>query len=82
MPLYFFDIAQGDFVEEDHQGQHAADLNAAREIAARSADDLLKAEGKISTEARIEIRNADREWVATVPVDLSFQRPAPDTAGL
>ena len=71
MPQFYFDIRQGDMVEEDHMGKHAPDLDAARSVAAKSVIDLLHAESKAMTGAVIEIRDADRELLASVPVDLA-----------
>jgi uncharacterized protein DUF6894 len=71
MPIYYFDIAQGDMVQEDHSGKQVADLQAAREVAFESVLDLLRNEGKAMTGAVIEIRDANRDVVATVPVDLA-----------
>ena len=76
MPIYYFDICQGNIVDEDHAGQQAADLDAARKIAAGSVMDLLKAKHKAMTGAVIEIRDASRELVATVPVDLAAEQSA------
>lgn len=71
MPIYYFDIAQGDLVQEDHTGKHVADLDAARQVALESVLDLLRSENKAMTGAVIEIRDANRDVVATVPVDLA-----------
>jgi uncharacterized protein DUF6894 len=70
VPTYYFDIAQGDRVEEDHKGKHAESIDEARDIAAKSILDLLHAEGKAITGAVIEIRDSSRDLVASVPVDL------------
>ena len=78
MPTYYFDIAQGELVQEDHTGKHAADLTGARGIAAASVMDLLHHKGKAMTGAVIEIRDAERELVATVPVDLAANRVVSD----
>jgi hypothetical protein len=76
MPAFYFDIRQRDMIEEDHAGKQAADLEAAREIAAASVMELLSAESKAMTGAVIEIRDAGRELLATVPVDLAAERVA------
>jgi len=74
MPAYYFDIRQGNMIEEDRQGKQAPDLDAAREIAARSVVELLRAEDKTMTGAVIEIRDSRRELLATVPVDLAARQ--------
>lgn len=71
MPIYYFDIVQGDLVQEDQRGKEVPDVDAAREIAAQSVLDLLNTEEKAMTGAVIEIRDGNRDIIATVPVDLA-----------
>lgn len=73
MPIYYFNIRQGNMIDEDHEGREAADLEAARDIAAKSVMELLRVEGKAMTGAVIEIRDESRDLVATVPVDLAAE---------
>jgi hypothetical protein len=81
VPTYYFDIAQGNRVEEDHTGKPAKDVGQAREIAAKSILDLLHSEGKAITGAVIEIRDSNRDLVASVPVDLGARLDIANDSG-
>jgi len=63
-------------VDEDHKGRPAVDLSAARDIAAKSVMELLRAEHKTMTGAVIEIRDESKDLVATVPVNLAAESVA------
>jgi hypothetical protein len=73
MPIFYFDIANEGKIEEDYDGKELRDLDAARDVAALSATELLKHSHKTMTAATIQICDTDRSVLATVPVGLSAQ---------
>ena len=80
LPIFYFDIREGETFYEDDEGIEMADLDAAEQEAAESAasigrDRLPKRHARDVT---IEVRNAHKQRVCTVTVAMTMERVDPE----
>jgi hypothetical protein len=77
MPLYFFDVLDGDEVIPDEEGQNLPDAEAARIESVKGAREQIAfaaKDGIDATHCVFRIRNEAGEVVATVPFRDTVKR--------
>jgi hypothetical protein len=70
MARYFFDVINGIGLVEDEEGQDLPGLSAAREVAIAGVRSILRedvAAGFIDLAGRIDVRDADRQPLVSIP---------------
>ncbi|WP_375460969.1 DUF6894 family protein [uncultured Enterovirga sp.] len=80
MPIFYFDVREGDTFYEDEEGIEMPDLSAAEHEAAESAasigrDRLPKRHARDVT---VEVRNENKQRVCTVTVAMTMERVHPE----
>jgi len=70
MARFFFDVINGTGLVEDDEGQELPGLSAARDIAIEGARSVIQEDvlmGFIDLSGRVEVKDADRQTVLTIP---------------
>ena len=70
MPKFYIDLRECGVVSADEHGFEFPDVDAARDTALAAARSIMAAqvqEGRLCLDCRIEVRDADRRSVMTLP---------------
>lgn len=82
MPIFYFDVREGDSFFEDEDGIEMANIDAAELEAAESAASIGRDRlpRRHARDVTIEVRNEHRQRVCTVTVAMTMERVDPEPA--